>query len=76
MISCSGYPHPDWQPPQHHPPVLLLHGSGDPVVPVTAMESIWERLQGDRRQRVTFQDGHTIPHAALLPMQNFLGSVL
>jgi hypothetical protein len=40
------------------------------------LELIWERLQGDRRQRVTFQDGHTIPHAALLPMQNFLGSVL
>ena len=40
------------------------------------MESIWERLEGDRRQRFTFQDGHTIPHAAMQPMQNFLSRVL
>ena len=76
VISCSGYPHPDWQPPHDHPPVLLLHGTEDQVVPVTAMESIWERLEGDRRQRFTFQDGHTIPHAAMHPMQNFLSRVL
>ena len=76
VISCSGYPHPDWQPPQNHPPVLLLHGTEDPVVPVTALESVWVRLKGDRRQRFTFQDGHTIPIAAMHPMQKFLSSVL
>ena len=76
VISCSGYPHPDWQPPQNHPPVLLLHGTEDQVVPVAAMGSAWERLQKDRCQRFTFQDGHTIPSAAMQPMQNFLRRVL
>ena len=40
------------------------------------MESVWEKLQGDLRQRFTFQDGHTIPQAAMRPMQTFLSSVL
>ena len=30
LISCSGYPHPNWAPPQQHPPVLLMHGSDVP----------------------------------------------
>ena len=36
VISCSGYPHPDWVPRRDHPPVLLLHGSDDEVVPARA----------------------------------------
>ena len=36
VISCSGYPHPGWQPPHTRPPVLLLHGLDDDVVPAAA----------------------------------------
>ena len=57
LISCSGYPHPNWAPPQQHPPVLLMHGSDDPVVPFQAMQSIAAQLQPDQCQTLPFKNG-------------------
>ena len=65
VISCSGYPHPDWQPGQTHPDVLLLHGKQDNIVPIEAIDAIWDRLNKDRRERMVFDDGHTIPQSAV-----------
>ena len=44
VISCSGYPHPDWQAAEQHPPVLAMHGQQDTIVPATALDAIAERL--------------------------------
>ncbi len=43
VISCSGYPHPKWDPIKNNP-VLLSHGSLDNVVPVSASREIFKRL--------------------------------
>ena len=65
VISCSGYPHPDWKPNANHPDVLLIHGKQDSIVPIEAVEAIWNRLNKDRRERVILDDGHTIPQSAV-----------
>jgi phospholipase/carboxylesterase len=76
LISCSGYPHPNWAPPQQHPPVLLMHGSDDPVVPFQAMQSIAAQLQPDQCQTVPFKNGHTIPDETVQPILMFIERVL
>jgi len=43
VISCSGYPHPKWDPIKNNP-VLLSHGLLDNVVPVSASREILKRL--------------------------------
>lgn len=65
VISCSGYPHPSWQPPTQHPPVLLLHGAEDEVVPVSAVDEIWNKLQPERRMKQIYSCGHTINDQAI-----------
>ena len=76
VISCSGYAHPDWTPPKQHPPVLLLHGSEDPVVPFQAMEAIGSQLQPERCQTLAFNNGHTIPDETVQPILIFIERVL
>ena len=76
LISCSGYPHPNWAPPQQHPPVLLMHGSDDPVVPFQAMPAIASQLQPDRCQTLPFENGHTIPDETVQPILLFIERVL
>ena len=44
VISCSGYPHPKWDPRKNNP-VLLSHGLQDDVVPVNASREILKRLK-------------------------------
>ena len=76
VISCSGYPHPNWAPPEQHPPVLLMHGSEDPVVPFQAMQAIGSQLQSDRCQTLPFKNGHTIPDEMVQPIVLFIERVL
>nr|WP_114993654.1 dienelactone hydrolase family protein [Synechococcus sp. UW179A] len=66
VISCSGYPHPGWQPPSNRPPVLLLHGRNDDVVPAAAAEKLLELLGSGSSEcsLKTFAGGHSIPLAA------------
>ena len=76
VISCSGYPHPDWQAGEQHPPVLAMHGQQDTIVPLTALNAIAERLQSDRYQTISFDNGHTIPEEMMQPMLAFLKRTL
>ena len=76
VISCSGYPHPGWEPPSHHPPVLLMHGLDDAVVPSAAMQSIQDQLNPEQCTGLTFNNGHTIPSEMVQPMLDFLRRVL
>ena len=63
IIACSAYPHPHWQPRTERPPVVLIHGRDDDVVPVEAQTELAEQLGGESEtcQLITFSGGHTIP---------------
>ncbi len=78
VISCSGYWHrstaPSATPPGTTvPPVLLVHGEFDPVVPVNAARSARDRLQhvGVSVDYAEYPMGHEIALPALERMQQF-----
>ena len=78
VISCSGYPHPEWNPPLARPPVLLLHGRNDEVVPVAAADRLLELLRPGAKEcsLKTFAGGHTIPLDAQKAMAEAIASWL
>ena len=45
IVSCSGYPHPNWKPNQS-PPMLISHGLKDEVVPLSASKIIYQKIKG------------------------------
>ena len=45
IISCSGYPHPNWKPNKNCPPVLISHGFMDEVVPISASKNIYQKIK-------------------------------
>jgi len=45
IISCSGYPHPNWLPERKCPPLLVSHGLFDDVVPIDASRVIYEKVK-------------------------------
>ncbi len=64
LISCSGYPHPNWEPPVIRPPVLLLHGVQDEIVPYLASQKLLHLLKKKSEvetELISFQGGHCIP---------------
>jgi len=65
LVSCSGYPHPGWQPRRPRPAVLLTHGREDPVVPFGACAAIAAQLEevGGRVRQLSFRGGHGIDPA-------------
>jgi phospholipase/carboxylesterase len=74
LISCSGYPHPDWSPRAQGLTVLLTHGLQDPVVPAEASEALEQELQtaGARVKRQLFTGGHGIDPDLFPLMREFL----
>ncbi|QNI52943.1 phospholipase/carboxylesterase [Synechococcus sp. BIOS-E4-1] len=78
VISCSGYPHPGWKPPSTRPPVLLLHGRNDDVVPAAAAEKLFELLRPGSNEcsLKIFAGGHTIPLEAQQAMAESIVSWL
>jgi phospholipase/carboxylesterase len=74
LISCSGYPHPDWQPQATALPVLLTHGSLDQVVPPEACSALEEPLRaaGALVSRQLFEGGHGIDPELFPLMRRFL----
>ncbi|GCE64611.1 esterase [cyanobiont of Ornithocercus magnificus] len=62
IVGCSAYPHPGWTAPIERPPVLLLHGRHDEIVPFEACTDLHNRLgTGVERTMLPFPGGHTIP---------------
>ena len=45
IISCSGYPHPNWKPDEKCPPILISHGLMDEVVPISASKNIFQKIK-------------------------------
>ena len=78
VISCSGYPHPGWQPSSTRPPVLLLHGLDDDVVPAAAADKLLELLRTGSTpcSLTTFAGGHSIPPEAQTAMAQAIQSWL
>jgi phospholipase/carboxylesterase len=74
LIGCSGYPHPDWQPRRPPGPILLTHGTEDPVVPYAAGEALEERLRnsGGAVTLLPFSGGHGIDPGLFPAMADFL----
>ena len=74
LIACSAYPHPNWQAPVIRPPVLLLHGRHDEVVPHSAALTLKQEL-GQSNQACdlfSFDNGHAIPVEAQAEMKKTL----
>ena len=63
LIACSAYPHPNWQAPVTRPPVLLLHGRHDDVVPHSAALALKNdlALSNQACDLFSFNHGHAIP---------------
>ncbi len=63
VIGCSAYPHPDWRAPKESPPVLLVHGREDDLVPYAASEKLIGCLNCGINQAklLSFSGGHCIP---------------
>ncbi len=45
IVSCSGYPHPTWNPEEKFPPLIVSHGLSDDVVPIQASRIIYEKVK-------------------------------
>ena len=45
VVACSGYPHPNWIPGEHCPPLILSHGLFDDIVSVEASRIIYEKVK-------------------------------
>ncbi len=78
VISCSGYSHLGWEPPSSRPPVLLLHGRQDDVVPAAAANELLDLLSRGANPCClkTFSGGHSIPEEAQNAMKESIGSWL
>ena len=49
IVSCSGYPHPNWKPEEKYPPILISHGLMDQVVPSLASKNIYQKIKSISR---------------------------
>lgn len=79
LMVLSGYLHDDLRDrPPSLPPILLVHGHQDPVVPIAAARQSRDRLT-DLGAPVDYHEldmGHDIPLTVLELMQIFIGRVL
>ena len=74
LIACSACPHPHWQAPVIRPPVLLLHGRHDDVVPHSAALALKHELSLSNQacDLFSFDHGHAIPIEAQAEMKKAL----
>ena len=45
IVSCSGYPHPNWEPEPKCPPIIISHGFMDQIVPISASKTIYQKIK-------------------------------
>jgi phospholipase/carboxylesterase len=77
LIVMSGYLHPDQpKPTQKSPPVLIVHGRQDDVVPISAARTGRETLiqWGIEVQSQEFDMGHSIIPEVLNVVRNFINN--
>lgn len=74
LISLSGYLHPDFKLSDQAPPVLIVHGSQDQVVPIIAAQSTRATLT-KLRLKVNYHElnmGHEINPEAIATIRQFI----
>ena len=79
VIGCSAYGHPNWTAPPWRPPVLLLHGLNDEVVPPEASANLQAELKEGSSvdcRLMNFPGGHAIPLQAEQAMVRMISSWL
>jgi phospholipase/carboxylesterase len=77
LCSFSGYLHPQQQMNGYSPPTLLIHGTEDPVVPITLAQKARDTLQ-QQGVNVTYQEfsmQHEITPEAIETFRQFMNSV-
>jgi phospholipase/carboxylesterase len=74
IMMLSGYLHPDLSTPAHCPPVVILHGRQDDVVPIDAAWQTRNQLMnwGASVQYHELNMGHTIIPEELMMMRQFV----
>ena len=63
IVSCSGYPHPNWEPGEYCPPLLISHGIFDEVVPIDASRIVYEKVKSKTSkfcELLEFEGSHQI----------------
>ncbi len=64
LIGCSAYRHPEWAGSADRPPVMLIHGRQDDVVPFSLAKELRDCLLLSSNKEVElfgFEGGHCIP---------------
>ena len=56
IVSCSGYPHPHWNPKEKCPPILISHGNMDEVVPLLASKNIYQKIKSVSQNTCEFTE--------------------
>ena len=78
LLCLSGYLHPQIQfSPQQAKPILIIHGTQDPVVPIQAAQMIQAQLRQQQWQPEVheLQMAHEITPQALDLIRDFLGRI-
>tara|TARA_Y100000589_G_scaffold289861_1_gene292192 strand:+ start:1303 stop:1917 length:615 start_codon:yes stop_codon:yes gene_type:complete len=55
IVSCSGYPHPNWDK-KINSPILLSHGTKDGVVPISATRQLYEDIKQNSKYVCKFHE--------------------
>lgn len=78
LCSLSGYLHYEPQPLDSTPPVLIIHGTQDPVVPIKAAKQAQEKLTaiGVNVQYQEFDMAHEIQIPALELLQKYIKQII
>ncbi len=66
IIGCSSYFHPDFRPPVQSPPIFLMHGRSDNVVPFEASKKLVEMFEKNNSdiEFHAFNGSHEIPQSS------------
>lgn len=78
LMILSGYQHSPLSPRSSYPPILMVHGRQDPVVPLAAAHSAKDNLIniGASVEYKEFDMGHEISPLVLNEMQQFIRRIL
>ncbi|HHP7232499.1 MAG TPA: alpha/beta hydrolase [Xenococcaceae cyanobacterium] len=78
LCSLSGYLHYEPQPQATTPPVLIIHGRQDSVVPLTSAQSARDKLKaiGVKVKYQEFDMAHEVQASALELLQDYIKSIL
>lgn len=74
LCCLSGYLHPQLDEQQQYPPVLLVHGNSDPIVPLSSARQTRQSLTaaGVEVEYYELDMGHEVPPRVVALVQQFL----